>query len=91
MFIAIAYDIKNTRRRNRVLNTLKNYGTWVQYSVFECNLVSEQLDRLRLRLLSIIKPSEDTIRFYYLCEGCKQKVIVLGKGTVTEDEEIYIV
>ena len=73
------------------MNTLKNYGTWVQYSVFECNLASEQLDRLRLRLLSLIKPSEDTIRFYYLCEECKRKLIILGKGMVTEDEEVYIV
>ncbi|MEO0114300.1 MAG: CRISPR-associated endonuclease Cas2 [candidate division WOR-3 bacterium] len=91
MFIAIAYDIKDDRRRNRVLNTLKNFGTWVQYSVFECNLKSEQLDRLRKILASHIKPSQDSIRFYYLCEECQRKVLVLGKGSVSEDEMVYII
>lgn len=91
MFITITYDIKDDKRRNRVLNTLKDFGTWVQYSAFECNLDSEQYERLRNRLSYVIKPAEDSVRFYYLCEDCKRKVIVLGKGTLTEDEEVYIV
>ncbi|MEO0099225.1 MAG: CRISPR-associated endonuclease Cas2 [candidate division WOR-3 bacterium] len=91
MFIVISYDIKSDRRRNRVLKTLKNYGTRVQFSVFECNLNSEQFERLKNHLSFLIKPSEDSIRFYRLCEDCKRKVFILGLGILTEDEEVYIV
>ncbi|MEO0110991.1 MAG: CRISPR-associated endonuclease Cas2 [candidate division WOR-3 bacterium] len=91
MFIVITYDIKNDRRRSLILNTLKNFGRWVQYSVFECVLEPSQCDRLILKLSSLIKPSEDSIRFYIICEECKRKVIILGRGSVTEEEEVYIV
>ena len=38
MFIVVSYDISHTKRRNRLHRALKNFGTRVQYSVFECVL-----------------------------------------------------
>ena len=91
MFITVSYDIRDDRRRNQVLNILKDYGTNVQYSVFECNLTQEQLNTLKKKIESIIKMDEDNVRFYLLCGACKDKVIVVGQGTITEDEEVYVV
>ncbi len=91
MFIVVSYDIKDDKRRNRVLNTLKGYGTHVQYSVFECNLNVEQLGNLKQKLVDTINSAEDNIRLYILCEDCKRKVLIEGEGTVTEDEEVYVV
>lgn len=32
----IVYDISNNKRRTKLHTALKNYGSPVQYSVFEC-------------------------------------------------------
>lgn len=91
MFIAVSYDISDDRRRNKVLNILKDYGTHVQYSVFECNLNSEQFQKLHQRIKSVIKEGEDNVRFYFLCQACVERVIIVGYGRLTEEVEVYIV
>lgn len=91
MFIVVSYDIKDDKRRNRVLNILKDYGTHVQYSVFECNLNVDQLGILKQKLAAVINSSEDNIRVYILCEDCKRKIIIEGDGNVTEEDEVYVV
>jgi CRISPR-associated protein Cas2 len=35
-FVVVVYDISNDKRRTRLHNALLDYGTPVQYSVFEC-------------------------------------------------------
>lgn len=79
MFCIVAYDVPDDKRRLKVMNTLKDFGTRVQYSVFECHLPKpEHLTRLRARLQGVIVPDEDDVRFYFLCEGCQKKVKRLG-------------
>ena len=79
MFVVISYDIRNDKRRNRVFKTLKNFGQWMQYSVFECELDKADFIRLKDRLNECIRPSEDdSVRFYFLCENCKQQVKRIG-------------
>ena len=34
----VCYDITDTKRRNKIFKTLKNYGQHKQYSVFECDI-----------------------------------------------------
>jgi CRISPR-associated protein Cas2 len=46
-FWMVAYDIEDDRIRRKVHHTLKNYGTPVQYSVFECRLNQSRLNELR--------------------------------------------
>jgi len=91
MFVVVSYDIVDDKRRNKVANTLKNYGTRVQYSVFECLLKMEYLNRLIRDLRSIINESEDTVRIYNLCRSCVEKTRVYGKGKITEDHDVFIV
>lgn len=57
-FWMVAYDINDDGIRRKVHHTLKNYGTRVQYSVFECRLNESRLNELRSKLLDLIEPHD---------------------------------
>lgn len=79
MFVVISYDIRDDKRRTRVFKTLKNFGQWIQFSVFECELDRANFLRLKDRLDHLIEADkEDSIRFYFLCEGCKRQIERIG-------------
>jgi len=78
MFIVISYDITDDRRRTKVFEELKDYGTWVQYSVFECDLTPEQIKRVQATIAELIHPRQDSVRYYYLCQSCLAKGEVQG-------------
>ena len=46
-FYLISYDISNDKRRLKVMKALEDYGTRVQYSVFECWLRPQDLKSLK--------------------------------------------
>ncbi|WP_205701337.1 CRISPR-associated endonuclease Cas2 [Herpetosiphon llansteffanensis] len=89
MFILISYDIPHDKRRSRIAKTLENFGTRVQYSVFECNLTGSQLATVRSQLSAIIVPNEDSIRFYLLPKDAVTAIVILGQGVVTHDPIFY--
>jgi CRISPR-associated protein Cas2 len=89
MFIVVSYDISHDRRRARLSRELKNFGTRVQYSVFECVLEPKDLDRLQAAIKRIIKP-DDRVRYYHLCERCEQHVVAIG-GVVTTSPRTLVV
>ncbi|NEQ71325.1 MAG: CRISPR-associated endonuclease Cas2 [Symploca sp. SIO2D2] len=89
-YIVISYDISEDKRRTKIHNILKSYGQWMQYSVFECNLSDTEYARLRSRLAKVIKPDQDSIRFYFLCGCCQNKVERIG-GEELRDETIFFV
>lgn len=75
----ISYDIKSDTRRQKIYTILKDYGTWVQYSVFECQISDKAYRALRRRLTSLIQEEDaDNIRFYHLCGECKPQIERLG-------------
>jgi CRISPR-associated protein Cas2 len=74
MFIVLAYDIPDNRRRTRLHKALKRFGTAVQYSVFEFHLNAAELLRLKQFVAREIEPHEDQVRYYYLCEQCQQRI-----------------
>lgn len=86
----ISYDIPDDRRRARVHSALTSFGTWVQYSVFECFLNRKQRVQLEARLLKEIHLREDTIRIYGLCAGCLPKIEVLGQGELPKEDTVYL-
>ena len=90
MHYTVAYDITDDKRRNRVSKILKDFGTRVQYSVFECNTDRRAFLRLQNRLEKTIELSEDTITFYHLCATCEKQIKRIGvkKGL---DKQSYIV
>jgi CRISPR-associated protein Cas2 len=90
MNVVITYDISEDKRRTKIHRVLKSYGQWMQFSVFECNLSETEYARLRSRLSKLIKPEQDSIRFYFLCGCCKAKVERIG-GEQVRDDSIFFV
>jgi CRISPR-associated protein Cas2 len=90
MLYVVSYDIPDDRRRTRVHSALTGFGTWVQYSVFECFLNRKQRLQLETRLLKEIHQREDTVRIYGLCGACQPKVEVLGRGDMPREERVYM-
>ena len=90
-WVLVSYDIVDDRRRTQVMKTLTGYGRRVQYSVFECELRTGDLDKLKARLRSLVHADDDDIRIYQLCETCLGKVITLGKGRRYRQEPYVIV
>lgn len=88
MHVVVAYDVSEDKRRTRIHKILKSYGQWMQFSLFECNLTDTQYAKLRSRLSKLIKPHEDSIRFYSLCACCKPKIERIG-GEQVRDETIF--
>jgi CRISPR-associated protein Cas2 len=89
MFYVVSYDIPDDRKRDRVSKTLLDFGTRVQYSVFECILDNKLLEKMTAKLSRIIS-DEDNVRIYALCAKCEGVAKVLGKGEVTKDENVFI-
>ena len=69
-FILIVYDISDDKRRTKLHNRLLDYGTPVQYSVFECLLNEKEKMRMLKSINRVIRPKKDRVRFYYLCATC---------------------
>ena len=77
-FLLVVYDISSDKRRTKLHNTLLDYGTPVQYSVFECSLNKEDMLRMKKAVGRIIRPKKDHVRYYPLCANCLEKVEVIG-------------
>ncbi len=91
MYIIISYDITDDSRRAKIFAALKDYGAWVQYSVFECKLNKIQYLLLRHRLKKLLRGDPaDSIGFYILCEKCQRKIKCIG-GVVVEEKNVVIV
>ncbi|MEQ8757467.1 MAG: CRISPR-associated endonuclease Cas2 [Coleofasciculus sp. G1-WW12-02] len=90
MYVVVTYDISEDKRRTKIHSILKSYGQWMQYSVFECSLSDTQYAKLRSRLNKVIKPDQDSIRFYFLCGCCQGKVERIG-GEALRDSSIFFV
>lgn len=91
MFVVISYDIKDDKRRGRIFKTLKNFGQWMQYSVFECDVEKMQFLKLKDRLDHLIEvDKDDSIRFYFLCEGCKRQVERVGGEKPREEGAVIV-
>ncbi len=84
-FILVTYDIGDDKRRTRLHNALLNYGTPVQYSVFECLLDAAREKEMRRAVRRIIRPKLDNVRYYYLCASCRKRVETTGGKEVLDD------
>lgn len=91
MLTLVAYDVPDDKRRLRIAKILEDFGTRVQYSVFECHLETRHLERLKKRLSRVAEDEKDSIRIYRLCRSCVDGIEIMGGGVVTPDPEVYIV
>lgn len=95
MVVLVTYDVSTTssdgrRRLRRVAKQCLDFGQRVQNSVFECQVNWEQWTRLKLSLLETFKPSEDSLRFYYLGKRWRDRVEHHGVKPSIDFEEPLI-
>ena len=90
LFYVVAYDIPDDRRRAKAHKILSGFGQWAQYSLFECFLTSKERVLLCDKLDAMLKPAEDSVRFYPLCTGCLDKVKTVG-GPKPEEPIAFVV
>ena len=91
MFVVISYDIPDDKRRLKVMKALEGAGAHAQYSVFECRLSRQDLERLKRRLKDLIEEKEDDVRLYLLCEQCVNRIVPLGRARIAPEEHFRIV
>ena len=89
--VVVVYDISNDRRRTRLHKRLQDFGTPVQYSVFECLLDAEQLKGMQEAVNKIIRPRLDHVRYYVICGSCRKRVVVSGRREVTKKADVLVV
>ncbi|HEX3944008.1 MAG TPA: CRISPR-associated endonuclease Cas2 [Rhizomicrobium sp.] len=83
MYVLVAYDVrvsdsKGRRRLRQVAKTCLDYGQRVQNSVFELKVDPAQWTACKLRLLELIDPTVDSLRFYFLGANWKRRVEHVG-------------
>ena len=83
MLVLVTYDISTEssfgqKRLRKVAKLCQNYGIRVQNSVFECQIDSAELVKLRHSLELVIDKEYDSLRFYNLGNNYKNKVIHIG-------------
>ncbi|MBM3274462.1 MAG: CRISPR-associated endonuclease Cas2 [Candidatus Sericytochromatia bacterium] len=88
--VTVSYDVADDRRRTRVAKLLEDFGTRVQFSVFDCLLDERRFLELRGKLIELIDQEFDSIRFYTLCKRCQAGVDLIGHGPIIEDRDIIV-
>ncbi len=81
--ILVTYDVStmdagSQRRLRRVAKACRDYGQRVQFSVFEIEIESGSWVMLKQRLIDVINPQIDSLRFYYLGTHWERKVEHIG-------------
>ena len=91
VFYLVCFDIVDDRVRNKVAKVLKGHGYRVQKSVFECPQLTERnLLKLKDRIEGLIDHTEDSVRYYRQCKGCRQDCEVSGLGDLPEGQEFQV-
>jgi CRISPR-associated protein Cas2 len=79
MLLLITYDVNTEdaggrKRLRKVAKACQDYGQRVQNSVFECEADSAEVMKIKDRLIKLIDPETDSLRFYSLGNHYKSKV-----------------
>ncbi|MBW2146266.1 MAG: CRISPR-associated endonuclease Cas2 [Deltaproteobacteria bacterium] len=89
--IVASYDIHDPKRLQKVAKAMKDYGERVLKSVFECNLTDDQFLKMKNRVDAIIEHTEDSVRYYFVCDKCVANVDFSGSGSAfIEEQELVI-
>jgi len=96
MMILITYDVstetrEGRRRLRRVAKTCLNYGQRVQKSVFECQVNTMEMARLKDQLLNEIDEAQDSLRIYRIIEPLRKTVknLAIAKRSILKTHSLY--
>jgi len=96
MLVLITYDVNTEtaagrKRLRKVAGVCVDYGQRVQNSVFECLADAAQLCRIKAKLLSIIDPEKDSLRFYNLGGNYSSRIEHVGTKKTYDPEKPIII
>ncbi len=89
----VTYDICDPKRLRKVFRTCRNYGSHLQYSVFECDLNRQEKVQLEAELQAIINMREDQVLFISLGPSESRgdrDISALGKSYTRIDQACYV-
>ncbi len=91
----VSYDVSTAdaagkTRLRKVAKTLEDYAQRVQNSVFEVNVDYATFLIVKEKLISIINPEKDSLRFYYLGNDWKKKVEHIGAKAGYDSEGLIM-
>lgn len=96
MMVLISYDVSTAdsagrARLRKVAKQCQNHAQRVQNSVFEADLDYGNFIKLKERLIKLIDPSKDSLRFYYLGNHWQKRVEHIGAKETYDPEGVIIV
>jgi CRISPR-associated protein Cas2 len=91
MLIVVAYDISDNRRLAKVAKVCEDYGTRVQYSVFECHLNGWQFINLWTQILELIDETQDRVVAYKIDAKSAKQTVTAGTMVCSEKSVCYLV
>lgn len=94
--VLISYDVstidsEGRTRLRKVAKECQNHAQRVQNSVFEADLDYSSFLRLKDRLVRLIDPEHDSLRFYYLGNNWKRKIEHVGAKPTYDPEGVIII
>ena len=90
-FTLVVYDIPDDRRRTKLHDRLLDFGSPVQYSVFECLVDRDELKKMQKMIERTISKRRDHVRIYFLCATCKGKTWVSSGQEVAAEQPAIVV
>lgn len=95
MMTLVSYDVSTAdaagkTRLRKVAKTLEDYAQRVQNSVFEVNVDYATFLVVKDKLIKIIDPEKDSLRFYYLGNDWKKKVEHVGAKAGYDSEGLIM-
>ena len=95
MLVLVTYDVNTEtaagrKRLRKVAKACVDYGQRVQNSVFECMLDAAQYAAFKAKLIALIDPQTDSLRFYQLGNHHKSKVEHIGLAPQWSQDDILL-
>ena len=96
MMVLISYDVSTMdnagrTRLRKVAKECQNHAQRVQNSVFEADLDYSAFLKLKDRMVNLIDPGKDSLRFYYLGNHWKKRVGHIGAKETYDPEGVIII
>lgn len=96
MLVVVSYDVstiepKGRKRLRKVAKICKDHGQRVQFSVFECDVDPAMWVSFRQKLVDVIEPKKDSLRFYFLGSNWKRRIEYVGLNKSYDPDEPLVV
>ena len=96
MMVLISYDVNTEDKAGRsrlrkVAKECENHAQRVQHSVFEADLDYGTFIRMKERLVKLIDPECDSLRFYYLGNNWEKRIDHIGAKPTYNPEGVIII